>query len=150
MRFRIVFMIVSVMCIFAAPAFSDDINGTWVTEVTAPKVGSGGGFGGGGPGGGAPAGPRKMTHVFKVDGAKLGGKFTGLWGNTNDIVEGKIDGNKLTFDVKVNARGSEFTLKFQGTVSGDEFKYTYKSEGGMGGPGGGNRPPQEYVAKRQK
>ena len=32
-----------------------------------------------------------MTHVFKADGSKLGGTFTGLWGNTNDIINGKID-----------------------------------------------------------
>ena len=85
--------------------------------------------------------------VFKADGSNLGGTFAGLWGNTNDIVDGKIDGDKLTFDVKVNARGSEFTLKFKGTVAGDEFKYTYISSGG---PGGAGAPPTEYIAKRQK
>lgn len=150
MRFKMIVILVSLLCFLAAPAFSADITGTWVTEVAAAQGGAGGGGGFGGAPGGAQAGPRKMVLVFKEEGSKLGGKFTGLWGNTNDIVDGKIDGDKLTFDVKVKARGSEFTLKFQGTVSGDEFKYTYKSEGGMGGPGGGNRPPTEYVAKRQK
>jgi hypothetical protein len=144
MRFKMIVMAVSIILFIAAPVFSADITGTWVTEVPAPKGGPGGGFGGG------QRGPSKMTLVFNTDGSKLGGTFTGLWGNTNDIVNGKIDGNKLTFDVKVNARGSEFTLKFQGTVSGDEFKYTYTTEGGMSGPGRGNRPPTEYTAKRQK
>ena len=149
MRFKMFVMAVSLVCLFAVPAFSADISGIWITEVAAPKAGPGGGMGGGM--GGGQGGPSKMTLVFKADGTKLGGTFTGLWGNTNDIVDGKIDGDKLTFDVKVNARGSEFTLKFKGTVAGDEFKYSYKSEGGMGGPGGGgNRPPTEYVAKRQK
>ncbi len=146
MRFKVFVMIVSLLCLLTAPAFAADVSGTWITEVAAPK----GGPGGGGGFGGGQGGPGKMTLVFKADGSKLGGKFTGLWGNTNDIVNGKIDGDKLTFDVKVNARGSEFTLKFKGTVSGDEFKYTYTTEGGMGGPGGGNRPPAEYIAKRQK
>ena len=147
MRFKMILMVISLLFLLSAPAFSADITGTWITEVAAAKGMPGGG---GGPGGGGQGGPSKMTHVFKADGSKLGGTFTGLWGNTNDIVNGKIEGNKLTFDIKVNARGSEFTLKFQGTVSGDEFKYTYTTEGGMGGPGGGNRPPTEYTAKRQK
>ena len=140
MRFKVFVMIVSLLCLLAVPAFAADISGTWITEVAASKGGPGGGQGG----------QSKMTLVFKADGAKLGGSFTGLWGNTNNIVNGKIDGDKLTFDVKVDARGSKFTLKFKGTVAGDEFKYTYTSEGGMGGQGGGNRPPTEYVAKRQK
>ena len=138
MRFKMFVMAVSLLCLFAVPAFSADISGTWITEVAGAN---------GGPGGGQN-GPSKMTLVFKAEGSKLGGTFTGLWGNTNDIVDGKIDGNNLTFAVKVNARGSEFTLKFKGTVSGDEFKYTYTTEGGMGGPGNG--PPTEYTAKRQK
>lgn len=146
MRFKMFVMVLSLVCLFTVPAFSADISGTWITEVAAAK----GGPGGGGGFGGGQSGPGKMVLVFKADGSKLGGKFTGLWGNTNDIVDGKIDGDKLTFDVKVNARGSEFKLKFQGTVAGDEFKYSYTTEGGMGGPGGGNKPPTEYVAKRQK
>ena len=170
MRFKLSVLAVSLLCLLAVPAFSADVTGTWLTEVAAPKGGQGGGgfggrggFGGGGGLGVGQSAPRKMIFKFKVKGDKLKGKFTGFAGNTNKIVDGKIDGDKLTFAVKTTARNMSITLEFEGTVSGDEFKYTYKMkmDGGFGGgrggggfggggQGGGNMPPQEYVAIRQK
>ena len=145
MRFKMIAMAVSLFCLLAVPAFSADITGTWVTEITAPKDGPGGGMGGGM--GAGKSGTKKMIFEFKAEGSTLTGKFIGQMGKSNDIIEGKIDGDKLSFAAMITPRGTKMKLNFTGTVSGDEFKYTFTMGGG---PGGGNRPPTEYIAKRQK
>ena len=147
MRLKIIVMAVSILCTMIAPAVAGDITGTWVAEMSAPKMGPGDGGPGGGPGGG---GPMKFTFEFKADGSKLGGTVVGPMGNKNEIIEGKIDGNNVSFAVKVDAMGNEMKMNYKGTVSGDEMKLTFSMEGGMGGPGGGGMPPMELVAKRQK
>ncbi len=154
MRLKLIVSFVSLLCLLAIPAFSaEKIDGTWLTEAPA-QGGPGGGPGGGGGFGGGQGGKRTMTFVFKADGKKLTGKFTGFAGNTNDIVDGKIKDNKLTFAVKTSAgQGRSLTLEFEGKVKGDEFDYTMKINMGGGGGGGfgggGGMPPQKYVAKRQ-
>jgi hypothetical protein len=148
MRLKIIAVAVSILCTMIASAVAADITGTWVAEMSAPKMGpDGGGPGGGGPGGG---GPMKFTFEFKADGSKLGGAVLVPMGNKNEIIEGKIDGNNVSFAVKVDAMGNEMKINYKGTVSGDEMKLTFTMEGGMGGPGGGGMPPMELVAKRQK
>jgi hypothetical protein len=150
MRAKIVVLAVSILCLMAVWAVAADISGTWVAEMAAPKMGPGGGGPGGGPGGGGPAGPMKFTFEFKANGATLGGTVQGPMGNKNDIIDGKIDGDNVSFAVKVDAMGNEMKINYKGTVSGDEMKLTFSMEGGMGGPGGGGMPPMELVAKRQK
>jgi hypothetical protein len=79
-------------------------------------------------------------------------------GNSNEIVDGTIDGNNISFAVKIDMMGNEMKINYKGTVSGDEIKLTMSFEGGMGGPGGGGPggagggapKPMELIAKRQK
>jgi hypothetical protein len=93
----------------------------------------------------------KFTFNLKAEGSNLSGTVVGPMGNENEIIDGKIDNDNVSFAVKVNRMGNEMKINYKGTVSGDEMKITYSMEGGMGGPpGGGNRPPMEMVAKRQK
>jgi hypothetical protein len=152
MRLKIVAMAVSILSLMIVSAAAADITGTWVAEMAAPKMGPGGGEPGGGPGGGGPGGggPMKFTFEFKANGSTLAGTVQGPMGNKNDIIEGKIDGDNVSFAVKVDAMGNEMKINYKGTVSGDEMKLTFTMEGGMGGPGGGGMPPMELVAKRQK
>jgi hypothetical protein len=159
MRMKMVAVAVSVLCLIAVSAFAADITGTWVAEMAPPQFGPGGGPSGGpgGPPGGAPGGspggggPMKFTFNLKAEGSNLSGTVVGPMGNENEIIDGKIDNDNVSFAVKVNRMGNEMKINYKGTVSGDEIKITYSMEGGMGGPpGGGNRPPMEMVAKRQK
>ncbi len=143
MRLKMVGVAVSALCIIAVSAFAADITGTWVAEMAAPKGGPGGGPGGGGP--------MKFTFNLKAEDSSLSGTVVGPTGNENEIIEGKIDGDKVSFAVKVvNPMGNEMKINYKGTASGDEMKLTFSMEGGMGGPGGGGMPPIEMVAKRQK
>jgi hypothetical protein len=124
-------------------AVAANITGTWVGEMAAPKMGPGGGEAGGG-------GPMKFTFELKADGPNLSGTVLGPMGNKNEIIDGKIDGDNVSFAVKVDAMGNEMKINYKGAVSGDEMKLTFTMEGGMGGPGGGGMPPMELIAKRQK
>ncbi len=154
MRLKIFIGALSVLFLMAGTAFAD-VTGTWVAEREMPKMqgGPGGGGMGGGPGGGMGGGPMKWTFDLKQDGSKLSGSVKGPFGEPNEIQEGKVDGDKVSFFVKVNMMGNEMKINYDGTVSGDEISFKTSFEGGMGGMGGGpgggrERPP--LIAKKQK
>jgi hypothetical protein len=131
----------------AVPAFGADVTGTWEGEMAMPKMQGGPG---GGPGGGmGPQGPMKFTFNLKADGDKLSGSVKGPMGNENEFTDGKMDGDKLSFSYKTQGfGGNEITIKWDGTLSGEEITFTMGVEGGMGPPGGGERPPMKVVVKR--
>ena len=71
------------------------------------------------------------------------------------IEEGKIEGDKISFSLKRSFGQSEMKVVWNGTVAGDEIKFTRSIEGGfggMGGPGGGGGPgaSTEIIANRVK
>ena len=149
MRLKMIGFAVAAFCLLAVPSFAADIDGTWVAELPA----FGGGPGGGGPGGGQQ-GPRVITFNLKADGAKLTGTVKNPRGE-NEIVDGKYNGDKVSFAVKMAGfQGNEITIKYDGSVSGDELtlKMSFEGmQGGMGGgPGGGGMERPPLVAKRQK
>jgi len=134
MRFKMFAIAVSIFCLMAGMAVAADVTGTWIAEMA------------GGPGGGGQG--MTITFNLKADGAALTGNVEAM-GNANDIDEGKIEGDNISFSQTVDMQGSEMKVIFKGTVSGDEMKLTF-TMGGGGGPGGGGAPPMEMVAKRQK
>jgi hypothetical protein len=75
----------------------------------------------------------KWTFNLKADGANLTGSTIGPMGRENQISEGKIDGDKVSFVVKVQGmQGNEMKITYKGTISGDELTLTMEREGGMG------------------
>ena len=84
------------------------------------------------------------TFEFKNAGGKVTGTMTrgggGGGGQPVEIKNGKLDGNKLTFDVTTQGRGGEQTISYTGMVSGDSIKFTTS----------GGRGPQEIEAKKVK
>ena len=83
---------------------------------------------------------RTMTTTLelKSDGGALTGKMSMGPRGDADIQDGKVDGNKITFSVKMSTQRGDFTSNFEGTVSGDEM--TLNRQGGPGGGGGGKGP----------
>ena len=149
MRLKMFVFAVSVICLLAVPTFAADVDGIWVAEMPA----FGGGPGGGGPGGGQQ-GPRQIIFNLRADGANLTGTVASPRGE-NEIVDGKIDGEKVSFAVKrPGFQGNEITIKYEGSVSGDELtlQMSFEGMGGgpPGGPGGGGMEIPPLVAKRQK
>jgi hypothetical protein len=125
MKKRIAFL--SVCFVFAALtlAWAADVSGKWTAQVP-----------------GRDGQTRELTFTFKAEGEKLTGSMSGQQGDS-EITDGKISGDQISFTVKINMQGNERKFLYKGTVSGDEMKVTRTIEGG-------NRPPQEFTAKRVK
>jgi opacity protein-like surface antigen len=87
-------------------AFAADVTGTWKGE--APANGKGG----------------PPTFTFKQSGEALTGTTTGRGGETA-ISNGKMDGDKVYFEVVRDMGGNSVTLKYSGTVSGSTMKLSY-------------------------
>jgi hypothetical protein len=107
--------------ISARPIFAaTDVTGTWTGTLTAPD---GSTF--------------PLTFTFKQDGTKVTGTVLGPEGDPLAIDDGKIDGDKLTFNVSFNG----MTIAHECTVNGDEIKMTTKTDNDQ-------MPPMEMTLKR--
>ncbi len=154
------------MVLGAAAVHAADPSGTWTWTGPAGRNG--------GPG-------PTYTLMLKASGTTLTGALTspprGRGGGgeptTNAISNGKVDGDKISFDLVVNNQftGADVTNSYQGTVNGDTITGTQpgrgrrggRGPGGPGGPGGppadtsgappappGPPPPQPWTATRSK
>ena len=81
----------------------------------------------------------QLTFTFKQDGATLTGSVQGPQGDPLPIANGKIDGDKISFDIVFNGT----TISHEGTVTGDEIKLSSKSSDG-------DFPPNTFTLKRAK
>lgn len=114
-----VLILCSLVCVYAA-----DISGKWTAEFDSQ------------------VGLQKYTFEFKVDGTDLTGKaFSNVAGaeSESDIVEGKIDGDKISFVENLNYQGMDLRIEYTGTVSGDEIQFS-RDVAGQGG--------ESFVARR--
>ena len=100
-----------------------DVTGKWVAQIP-----------------GRDGQTRETTYNFKADGAALKGTMSGFQGNQIDISDGKIDGDKISFVVKMEFNGNAIEMKYSGVVAGDEIKMKRSTQ----------RGDQEFTAKRSK
>lgn len=123
MRTKILVMAVVAFSFMLATAWGADIAGTWKGEMA--------GMGGQ---------PMEITFTFEVDGSEFTGTSAAM-GNESPISEGKIDGDDISFVVKVDMMGNEMEINYKGKIVGEEIKLTMEMDmGGMGGPPGGGAP----------
>ncbi len=115
----VLFTAVAARATFAAT----DINGTWAGDLATPDGNS-----------------FTLTYTFKVDGSKLTGSVQGPQGDPLNLDNGKVDGDKLSFDVSFN----NMTINNEGTVNADDtIKLSTKASDG-------SFPPGELTLKRVK
>ncbi len=106
--------------------FAADISGKWTAEFDSQ------------------VGLQKYTFEFKADGAGFTGKASQNIGGADsesEIVEGKIDGDKVSFVENLDYSGMPLRIEYTGTLSGDEMQLT-RDVGGQGG--------ESFKAKRVK
>ena len=96
------------MTFSAATAVAADVTGTWTADVKAPDGSS----------------SFQLTFTFKQDGTILTGTVLGAGGDPIPITNGKVDGNKLTFDDSFNG----ITIHHDCTADGDTIKITTKTD----------------------
>jgi hypothetical protein len=82
-----------------------DISGTWKGTAEGPM------------------GKIERTFVFKVDGNKVTGETTSDVMGKSAIENGTIDGDTVTFDITVNAQGSDIKVHYTGKISTDDIKF---------------------------
>ena len=115
--------ILSLAAVTTMLAAAADVSGKWVAQVP-----------------GRDGQTRETTYNFKADGAALKGTMSGFQGNQIDISDGKVDGDKISFVVKMEFNGNAIEMKYSGVVAGDEIKMKRSTQ----------RGDQEFTAKRAK
>ena len=157
MRIKILVLTVFALSVMLSSALGADIAGTW--QGTREMMGQ----------------SMEVSFTFvpdKGDAAKFTGTSPGRQGGENKIVEGKIDGNNVSFTVVMEGGMMPgMKIKYKGAVAADEMKLTMEMDmsgvdfsamgggpggGGMGGPPpggggpGGGMPPMELTVKKVK
>jgi hypothetical protein len=128
--------LVSLFVCLSFAAFADDVTGTWTARVPSPPLWD------------------AWTLNFNVDGDKLTGTISDRQRNLA-VTDGKVNGDALSFTVKVGYGRSAVEQKYMGTVSGGEIKF--KREGQFRNPSNPSPantysprtwlPPLEFTAK---
>ena len=98
----------------AGAALAADITGTWTGSLSM--------------------GDNKidLSYSFKQDGEKLTGTVTGPQGSL-PLNDGKVQGDKLSFNINVEGPNGSFKISNEGTIKGaDEITLNSKMEGGPG------------------
>ncbi len=141
MRIQAVLMI-ALLSLFAVTAVAADISGNWTSEAA-----------------GRDGTPQVTKYAFTVSGTTLTGKITSTRGGqemSQDITEGKISGDEISFVTVREGQNGTMKTNFKGKVVGSEIKLTREMvmPAGMGAPavvaavGGGRGGPAEITLKR--
>jgi len=94
------------MAVFAFTAAAADISGNWKGTAETPN------------------GTVERTFVFKVDGHKLTGETTSNRFGKSAIEDGTVDGDDVSFTIRINVQGTEGKVSYKGKVEGDTIKFT--------------------------
>jgi hypothetical protein len=113
-------LLTALLGIFALSASAADVTGKWMAQVPGRN------------------GSQDVTFNLKQAGSALTGTVTTGQGD-QQISEGTVNGDNISFKVSFEARGNQVTQNYKGTVSGGEIKFT--RDGGRG--------PIEFTAKKQ-
>jgi len=107
---RLLFLLVALAC----SALAADIAGTWKAAAEGPN------------------GNMERTFVFQVAGEKLTGETTSTMMGKSNIMDGKVDGDNLSFSIMVKFQENEMKINYKGKVTGNEIHLTAEVDGGGG------------------
>ena len=123
-RLRIAAFVALTLLIAVGRAAAGDISGTWKASFDTQ------------------IGQQNYTYTFAVKGAALTGTAESEMGGKTEIVDGKIDGEKISFVEIFKFDGMEIRITYTGQASSaDEIKFTRQV---------GEFATEEVVAKRVK
>ena len=101
--------ILALLLAVALPAAAADLAGKWNAEFDSP------------------IGVQKYVYEFKKSGDVLAGQATydhSMGKGTVALENLKIDGDKVSFEEPLTIDGNTITIKYSGTLAGDELKLT--------------------------
>ena len=120
MKLRLFLILTVALALFTTGAFAADVTGKWTAEIKTQNGDT-----------------RTQTFNLKQDGSALTGTVSSPMGETQ-ITDGKVDGDTISFVVKVERNGNEFKTPYTGKVSGSEIQFTSESPRGK----------REFTAKK--
>jgi hypothetical protein len=85
-----------------------------------------------------PIGERKSTLALKSAGSAVTGKLTGEEGNSTDIFEGTVSGDRVSFKAAIK-NPMPLTLEFSAAVTGDKMSGNVSASGVGSWPFSGTR-----------
>jgi len=97
---------------FALVALAADVTGTWKGTADTPM------------------GKVDRSFVFKANGNKLTGETTSSMTGKSTISDGKIDGDKIEFNIAFTVQAVDVKLHYTGVVKGNQIKLHAESEDG--------------------
>ena len=117
-------LLIALLGLFVLSASSADISGNWKGTAETPN------------------GTVERTFTFKVDGNKVTGETTSQLFGKSAIMDGKIEGDDVTFSILVKFQDNEMKVNYKGKVNpnGNEIKFTAQAPDG--------EFIVEYLAKR--
>lgn len=92
-------------------AFAADVTGKWTGEMQGRN------------------GTRPVTLELKADGSNLTGSMSGAQGRQNEIKDGKVDGDNVSFVIVQAFQGNEVKVTYKGKIEGDDLKLSMMREG---------------------
>ena len=106
------------MALMTVAAFAADVTGNWTAQIS-----------------GQDGNAMTINYTFKQDGTKLTGTVTGPGGDL-PIKDGKIEGDKISFNIIFNGGNGDMKVDNSGTIkSADEISITVKvNDQAFGGP----------------
>ena len=122
--------VTTLLLVVAIGAFAADLTGKWTYSMQ-----------------GRDGTPREVTITLKQDGSKLTGSVPGMGRGgaeapAMEVLDGKVDGNMISFTTKMEMGGNTRITKYEGTVEGETIKFKITREG-QNGP-----QTNEVVAKK--
>jgi len=107
MKYSRFLAITLVLSLAVARVFAADITGTWKASFDTQ------------------IGQQNYTYEFVVKGTTLTGKLQSEMGGTSEILQGKVEGDKVSFVEIFKFQGQEVRITYTGQVtSNDEIKFT--------------------------
>ncbi len=117
--------VTTILLVLALAVFAADVTGKWTFEQQGRN------------------GAQTVTMMLKSEGSNLTGTVDAGRGGPQEIKDGKIDGDNVSFNVVREFNGNTMTTKYAGTVSGSEMKLTVERPGRDG-----NTMKTEVTAKK--
>ncbi len=99
-------LLLTLMAIFALAASAADVSGNWKATAEGPN------------------GALERTFTFKQEGAKLTGETNSQFTGKSTLMDGKVEGDAISFSITANFQGNEMKLTYKGKIAGDTIKLT--------------------------
>jgi hypothetical protein len=107
-------LLLALFAMFALVASAADISGDWKGSAETPN------------------GTIERTFTFKVDGNKVTGETTSQMMGKSTVMDGKLEGDSLSFWITIKFQDNEMKINYKGKVNpaANEIKFTAEAQGG--------------------